>query len=115
MSAGRDAPPLRTLTVTVPRYLRVASRHGVSVTSTAAKPARLPFTDHATRSDHADDHAAPGDHPGPGAARAPEPALGRAEPQPAALATGSRVPLTLSVTDASSGQSKLTPKVTVAA
>ena len=112
VSAGRDAPALQTLTITVPRSLRVASRHGVSVSTAAARPTRLRFADHATG----------------GASltitlrraatrlrvRLAPPSLRTVGAGSAALATGSRVPLLLSVTDASSGQSRLTRKVTVA-
>src|SRR5262249_36305694 len=49
VTAGKDAPDLRTLDVTVPRTLIVATGRGVSVTSTARKPAHLRFTDHASR------------------------------------------------------------------
>ena len=112
VSAGRDSPPLQTLTITVPRYLRIASRRGVGVTTTAAKPTRLRFTDHATRgtsltirlrqaTDSLRVQLAP-------------PSLHTAGAQATALQSGSRVSLSLSVTDANSGQSKLTPKVTVA-
>ena len=112
VSAGRDSPPLQTLTITVPRYLRIASRHGVGVSSTAAKPTRLRFTDHATRgtsltitlrqaTNSLRVQLAP-------------PSLRTAGAEATALQSGSRVSLSLSVTDADSGQSKLTPKVTVA-
>jgi subtilase family serine protease len=50
VTAGKEAPDLRTLEVTVPHVLTVAAGRGVSVTSTARKPARLRFTDHASRS-----------------------------------------------------------------
>jgi len=49
VTAGKDAPDLRTLEVTVPHVLTVAAGHGVSVTSTARRPARLRFTDRASR------------------------------------------------------------------
>jgi subtilase family serine protease len=49
VAAGKDAPDLRTLEVTVPRMLVVAAGRGVSVKSTARKPARLRFTDQASR------------------------------------------------------------------
>ncbi len=50
VTAGRDAPDLRTLEITVPRALQVAPGRGVSVTSTAHTPARVRFSDHAARS-----------------------------------------------------------------
>jgi subtilase family serine protease len=50
VTAGRDAPDLRTLEITVPRALQVAPGLGVSVTSTAHEPARVRFSDHASRS-----------------------------------------------------------------
>jgi hypothetical protein len=49
VTAGKDAPDLRTLEITVPRVLIVAPGRGVSVTSTARKPAHLRFSDHASR------------------------------------------------------------------
>jgi hypothetical protein len=48
-TAGRDAPDLRTLEITVPRALQVAAGRGVTVTSTAHTPGRLRFSDHASR------------------------------------------------------------------
>ena len=47
VTAGKDAPDLRTLDITVPRVLMVAPGRGVSVTGTARKPAHLRFSDHA--------------------------------------------------------------------
>jgi hypothetical protein len=115
VTAGRGAPPLQTLTITVPRYLRVAARRGVTVTGTTVKPQRLRFTDNASGgitltlklrqvTDSMRVRLAP---PGLRVADGRE--------QAAALQSGGRVQLTLSVTDAASGQSKLTPKVTVGA
>jgi subtilase family serine protease len=112
VSAGRDAPLLQRLTITVPRYLRVGSRHGIGVSTAAAKPVRLRFTDHVTRrtsltitlrqpATRLRVQLAP-------------PSLRAVGAKTAALDTGSRVALSLSVTDVDSGQSKLTPKVTVA-
>jgi subtilase family serine protease len=49
VTAGKEAPDLRTLEVTVPHVLIVAAGRGVSVTSTARRPTRLRFTDHASR------------------------------------------------------------------
>jgi hypothetical protein len=49
VTAGRAAPDLRTLEVTVPRVLVVAAGRGVSVTSTARRPVRLRFSDRASR------------------------------------------------------------------
>jgi subtilase family serine protease len=49
VTAGKDAPDLRTLEITVPRVLIVAPGRGVSVTSTARKPTHLRFSDHAAR------------------------------------------------------------------
>jgi subtilase family serine protease len=49
VTAGKDAPDLRTLEVTVPHVLIVAAGRGVSVKSTARKPAGLRFTDRASR------------------------------------------------------------------
>ncbi len=48
VTAGKAAPDLRTLDVTVPHVLVISTGRGVSVTSTARKPARLRFTDHAS-------------------------------------------------------------------
>ncbi len=50
VTAGRDAPDLRTLEITVPHALQIAAGRGVSVTSPGQKPARLRFSDHASRS-----------------------------------------------------------------
>ena len=47
VTAGQDAPDLRTLEITVPRALIVAAGRGVAVTSTARRPVHLRFTDHA--------------------------------------------------------------------
>lgn len=49
VTAGKQAPNLRTLEVTLPHVLIVAAGPGVSVKSTAHRPARLRFTDHASR------------------------------------------------------------------
>ena len=49
ITAGRDAPDLRTLEITVPRALQVAAGRGVTVTGTAHTPARLRFSDRASR------------------------------------------------------------------
>jgi subtilase family serine protease len=49
VTAGENAPDLRTLEITVPRVLIVAPGQGVSVTSTARKPTHLRFSDHAAR------------------------------------------------------------------
>jgi subtilase family serine protease len=113
VTAGRGAPALQTLTITVPRYLRLASRRGVTVTYTTAKHVRIRFTDHAaggtalmiTLRQPTDSMRV----------RLAPPSLRAAggQEQAAALQSGSRVPLTLSVTDANSGHSKLTPKVTI--
>jgi subtilase family serine protease len=49
VSAGQDAPDLRTLEITVPHVLIVGSGRGVAATSTARRPAHLRFTAHAAR------------------------------------------------------------------
>ena len=49
VSAGRDAPDLRTLQVTVPHVLSIATGRGIGVTSTARKPRHLRFTDQVSR------------------------------------------------------------------
>ncbi len=49
VTAGRYAPDLRTLQVTVPRVLTIATGRGVGVTTTARRPAHLRFTDAASR------------------------------------------------------------------
>ena len=49
VSAGRDAPDLRTLAITVPHALVVGTGRGIGVTSTARRPAHLRFSAHATR------------------------------------------------------------------
>jgi subtilase family serine protease len=113
VAAGRSAPALQTLTITLPRSLRLASRRGITVTDTTAKRGRLRFTDHAARgntltitlrqpTDSMRVQLAP-----------PSLRAAGGQDQAAALQTGSRVPLTLSVTDADAGQSKLTPKFAV--
>jgi Pro-kumamolisin, activation domain/Putative Ig domain len=49
VTAGRDAPALQTIVVTLPTALRLThSRRGVAVKSTARKPIRLAFTDSLT-------------------------------------------------------------------
>jgi pro-kumamolisin-like protein/putative Ig domain-containing protein/subtilase family protein len=50
ITAGKDAPDLRTLQITVPHVLTVATGPGITVASTTRKPARLRFTDRASRS-----------------------------------------------------------------
>jgi subtilase family serine protease len=49
VTAGKNAPDLRTLEITVPHVLIVAAGTGVTVTSTARAPARLRFSDRASR------------------------------------------------------------------
>ncbi len=49
VTAGRHAPALRTLQITVPHALIVRSGRGVSVTSTARKPTHLRFSGHVSR------------------------------------------------------------------
>lgn len=48
VTAGRSAPDLRTLQITVPRALIVTAESGVTVTSTARRPTRLRFNDRAS-------------------------------------------------------------------
>ena len=50
VTAGKDAPDLKTLEVTVPHVLTVAAGPGIAVMSTARRPGRLGFTDGASRS-----------------------------------------------------------------
>jgi subtilase family serine protease len=47
VTAGQDAPDLRTLQITVPHALIVGTGRGVAVTSTARHPAHLHFSAHA--------------------------------------------------------------------
>ena len=49
VSAGQDAPDLRTLAITVPHALVVGTGRGIGVTSTARRPAHLRFSAHAAR------------------------------------------------------------------
>ena len=49
VTAGKDAPDLRTLEITVPRVVIVTPGRGVSVTSTARRPTHLRFSDRAAR------------------------------------------------------------------
>ncbi|MFZ1995630.1 MAG: putative Ig domain-containing protein, partial [Solirubrobacteraceae bacterium] len=49
VTAGEDAPDLRTLEITVPRVLIVAAGPGVGVSSTAHRPARVRFSDRVSR------------------------------------------------------------------
>jgi hypothetical protein len=49
VTAGQDAPDLRTLAITVPHVLVVSPGRGVAVTSTARRPAHLRFSAHAAR------------------------------------------------------------------
>jgi Pro-kumamolisin, activation domain/Putative Ig domain len=49
ITAGQDAPELRTLAITVPHVLTIATGRGVSVTTTARRPAHLRFTGRASR------------------------------------------------------------------
>ena len=48
VTAGQNAPDLRTLQITVPHALIVGTGRGVAVTSTARRPAHLRFSAHAT-------------------------------------------------------------------
>ena len=49
VTAGKEAPDLRTLQITVPHVLTITTGRGVGVTSTAHRPAHLRFTDAASR------------------------------------------------------------------
>jgi Pro-kumamolisin, activation domain/Putative Ig domain len=49
VSAGQHAPDLRTLEVTVPHVVTIATGRGVGVTSTGRRPAHLRFTDRVSR------------------------------------------------------------------
>ena len=113
VAAGRGSPALQTLTITVPRYLRLASRRGVSVSDTTARHTRIRFTDHAAHGTTLTIMLREATHSMRVRLAPPSLRAAGGQVQAAALQTGSRVPLTLSVTDANSGQSKLTRKVTI--
>ncbi len=49
VSAGQDAPDLRTLQVTVPHVVTIATGRSIGVTSTARRPKHLRFTDQVSR------------------------------------------------------------------
>jgi subtilase family serine protease len=49
VTAGKDAPDLRTLDVTVPPVLTIATGRGIAVTSTARRPAHLRFSARTSR------------------------------------------------------------------
>jgi hypothetical protein len=49
VTAGQDAPDLRTLAIAVPHVLTIATGRGVSVTTTARRPAHRRFTGRASR------------------------------------------------------------------
>jgi len=113
VAAGRSSPALQTLTITVPRYLRLASRRGVSVSDATARHTRIRFTDHAAHGTTLTIMLREATHSMRVRLAPPSLRAAGGQVQAAALQTGSRVPLTLSVTDANSGQSKLTRKVTI--
>ena len=109
VAAGRQAPALQTLVITLPSGLHVAARRGVRVTSTARHPAGLRFSDHAgpegvltirlrkaTGSVHV-------------ALSSPALTSGRL----VALQAGSRVALGIGVVDTSAGQSRVNAHVRV--
>ena len=109
VAAGRQAPALQTLVITLPSGLHITARHGVRVTNTARHPAGLHFTDHT----------------GPAAVltirlRKAIGSLHVTLAPPAltsgglvALRSGSRVPLGIGVVDSSSGQSRVNAHVRV--
>jgi subtilase family serine protease len=115
VTAGRDAPALQTVAITVSHDLSVAGGHGVTITTTSGNPAPLRFT---ARSSHASTLTVRLQKPsGSMRVRIAPPSLathgGRV---PASvLRAGSRQILKLSVTDSSAGRTQLTEKVAVAA
>jgi subtilase family serine protease len=110
LAAGRDAPPIQTLQVTVPHGLRLVSRGGVSVTAAGAGARRLRFADHAVRSTLTIRlrSAATGLR-----VRLTAPGLAAAAGRvPNAARSGQRtLRLSLSVVDATAGTSRLVAKV----
>jgi subtilase family serine protease len=110
LAAGRDAPPIQALQVTVPRGLRLLSRRGVSVAAAGAVARRLRFSDHAVRSTLTIK------------LRSAAAGLRVKLSSPGLAAAGGRVPdaarsgqprllLSLSVVDATAGTSRLVAKV----
>jgi hypothetical protein len=112
VTAGRDAPALQSMTLTLPRTLRVAARAGIAVTSTARKPVALRFTDHAT---HASALTITLRRPASSLrVKLGPPSLSAAGGRVAALRGGSKQPLALMLTDVSAERLKVTAKVAVA-
>ncbi|MGA9860459.1 MAG: protease pro-enzyme activation domain-containing protein [Solirubrobacteraceae bacterium] len=112
VAAGRQAPQLQTLAITLPSGLRVAARRGVSVTSTGRRPIALRFTDHGGPAGTLTirlRRAAESMH----VTLAP-PSLSLRTGRIPALRGGNHVALMISVTDSSAGQSRLSARVTVA-
>jgi len=114
VTAGRDAPDLQSLEIKVPRALQVAAGRGVSVTSTARTPARVRFSDHASRGTVLSVRV-----------RKPTRSVRIALVAPSLRARGghvaastlphSRQVVTVSVVDANAGRTQLTEKVAVTA
>jgi hypothetical protein len=113
VTAGRNAPALESLTLTLPRTLRVvAARAGIAVTSTARKPVALRFTDRATRATTLTitlrrSASSLRVKLGP-------PSLSAAGGRVAALRGGTKQALALMLTDVNAERLKVTAKVAVA-
>jgi subtilase family serine protease len=111
VSAGRNAPALQTIAVTLPRGLRLArSRRGVAVKSTARKPASLAFTDRVTRRTTITIVL----RQAIGSLRitlAPPTLLQAGSRFATSVRSGSRLALSISVTDAAAGNSRLAENV----
>jgi subtilase family serine protease len=113
VTAGRYAPDLRTLEITVPRALSVTAGRGVAVTGTGRPPTRLRFSDRATRGSLLTIRL-----------RQTAPSVGITVAAPSLRARGgkvaaSRLPhsrqvVTVSVVDAGAGRTQLSEKVAVA-
>ncbi|MGZ4349567.1 MAG: putative Ig domain-containing protein, partial [Solirubrobacteraceae bacterium] len=114
VTAGRNAPDLRTLEIRAPRALRVAAGRGVTVTGTGRPATRLRFSDRASQGTRLTIRL-----------RKTERSVRITLAAPSLRARGgkvaaSRLPLsrqvvTVSVVDASAGRTLLTEKVAVAA
>jgi subtilase family serine protease len=114
VTAGRDAPDLRTLAITVPHALQVAAGRGVSVTSTGPRPARVRFSDHASRGTVLTIRL--GKTTRNARIKLAEPSLTvRGGHVAASIQPHSRQVVTVNVVDANAGRTQLTEKVAVTA